>query len=172
MRAGVLGVKFEALMSRKIDFGSYDKVSKRQIIGIYYLIIVAVAFFYLIHGVKTEKNLDSMLWQLVAGFFFGNVLGFYVTIAKYRINIFYWPEEFTDYVSIIVIVLFSIASVWVGLYLVSGNGHQAAVIGAVAAVVIFIPAIFESWLDAKQEQDCLAAIRSEIDKAKGTFGQD
>ncbi|MGO3693743.1 hypothetical protein [Marinobacter sp.] len=153
-------------MSRNIEFGSDTKVSKREIIAISYLLVVLLAFFYMIYSVKAEHSQDSTLWQLVAGFFFGNVLGFYVTIAKYRINIFFRPEELSDYFNLLVIVVFSIAGIWIGLYLVSGNGHQAAVMGAVAAAVIFIPATFESWLDAKQEQDCIVAIRLEIEKAK------
>jgi hypothetical protein len=142
------------------DFGSFEKLQRRQTVAIWYAVAVAVLFFALLAQAKDEGIANSYLWQLASGFFFGNVLGFYVVVAKHRLNMFYRPEGLLDYFNYLVNIAFSLAAVLVAVWLLSGNGHEAAVIGAVAAVVVFIPATFESWIEAKNERDCLAVMKA------------
>lgn len=142
------------------DFGSFEKVQRRQIVAIWYAIAVAFLFLYLLSQAKEEGGADSWVWHLASGFFFGNVLGFYVVVAKHRLNIFYRPEGLLDYFNYFVVIAFSLGAVLLAVWLLSGNGHQAAIIGAVTAVVVFVPATFESWIEAKNERDCLLAMEA------------
>lgn len=138
--------------------GSCREVSKRETVVIWYTAGLAVLFFVLMHLGEGGPN-ESYAWQFGSGFFVGNVLGFYVVSLKYRLEFFNWLRDISDYITFIVITAFSLAALFVALRLLSGNGHEAAVMGAVTAVVVCIPSTLESWLEAKKEYELVLAIR-------------
>lgn len=148
-------------MKPKSAFGSIEKETSRKTIFFWYAVLVAALFIFLMCTSENKNWATSNIWQFADGFVFGNVLGFCVAIAKYRVNIFYSPNNIIDYVPIFIVVIILMVGAYIAVRLLSGDGRAAAVIGAVVAVVVCIPATFESWLEAKQEIECLRAIRHE-----------
>lgn len=148
-------------MKPSSEFGSVEKVSSREALLARYAVVVVVLFIVCCSTVNEKSWTTSNIWQFASGFCFGNVLGFYVAIAKYRVNILVLPDDGFSYALYCFLALISLAAIVVAVWLVSGHGRAAAVIGAVVAVVIFIPATLESWFEAKQEMECLRAIRHE-----------
>lgn len=151
-------------MKPSSDFGSVKKVSSRETVLAWYTLAVVALFIFVLSTAKEKSWTTLDMWQFASGFCFGNILGFYVAVAKYRVNIFFVPDDIFDYALYFFLALISLAAIFLAVWLLSGHGRAAAVIGAVVAVVIFIPATLESWFEAKQEMECLRAIRHECKK--------